>query len=202
MRALLRALCLAACALPAAASAQGLRDRAFLWVLGDFRAPLVCVVEGTPRQALRRVRTYVTPHSARPSVRVQFYDLEAPLGTSCGGVSSQLEPNVIGAIELVFQGRTRPDTGELDFRNALRRDGGFDFPIAQGRVRVGPAGVPKEDLATVDYTGGTARIESVPPGSDTARRLASFHADRQLRMELTADGVAKLVFELVELPPR
>jgi hypothetical protein len=202
LRAWAGVLWLALCTLPPAASGQGLRDRALGWVLGDFRAPLVCTVEGTPRQALRRVRIYPTPHSPRPSVRILFYDLEAPPGTSCGGVSGQEEPNVIGAVDLVFEGRTRPDTGELDFRNAMRRDGGFRFPIVQGRLRVGPAGGPADALATFDYADGTAKVEGVPPGSDAARRLGGFGAHRQLRLELAAEGATPLVFELVELPPR
>ena len=47
----------------------------------------------------------------------------------------------MGGLELVFEGRSRPDTGEVDFRNALRRDGGFSFRIESGsaarRRRVG-----------------------------------------------------------------
>jgi hypothetical protein len=193
---------LCAAAVPRAVSAQGLRDRVLAWPQGDFRAPLVCVLGGDPRQALRRVRIHPAPRSALPSVRVTFQDLEAPPGTTCGGVSNQDEPNVIGELDLAFEGRNQPDTGELDFRNALRRDGGFTFKIRAGRLRIGPAGDPTAALQSVDYKGGTARVESVAPGSDAARRLATFGSQHELQLELDADGARHLAFDLVELPPR
>jgi hypothetical protein len=196
------AAALLACALPGAAAAQGVRDLAYAWVQGDFRAPLACVVNGASREALRRVRLHPAPRGALPSVRVTIYDLEAPTGTRCTGLASREEPNVIGGLELLFEGRTRPDTGEVDFRNALRRDGGFTFRIEKGKLRIGPAGEPATALANHDYAGGTARIRTVPPGSDAARRLAAFGPHRQLQLELDAPGAPALAFDLVELPPR
>ena len=196
------AVWLLACALPAPAAAQGLRDLAFGWVQGDFRAPLVCVIDGVSRQALRRVRVHPAPRGALPSVRITFYDLEAPPGASCGGVSSGEEPNVTGGLVLVFDGRSQPDTGEVDFRNAMRRDGGFTFRIESGRLNVGPAGGPVASLASSDYAGGSARFRNAEPGSDAARRLAAFGAQRQLQLELEAPGAPSLAFDLVLLPPR
>jgi hypothetical protein len=200
-RVCLLALGVFAAALPRAGSAQGLRDRVLAWPQGDFRAPLVCVLDGSPRQALRRVRIHPAPRNALPSVRITFQDLEAPAGTACGGVSNQDEPNVIGALDLVFEGRNQPDTGEVDFRNALRRDGGFSFRIRAGRLRIGPAGEATASLQSFDYAGGTARVQGVAPGSDAARRLSVFGAERQLQLELDAEGARRLTFDLVELPP-
>jgi hypothetical protein len=191
---------LLACALPGAAAAQGLRELSYAWAQGDFRAPLACVVDGASREALRRVRIHPAPRAALPALRITIYDLEAPLGTVCTGLASRSEPNVIGALELVFEGRSRPDTGQVDFRNALRRDGGFTFRIQQGKLRVGPAGEPESTLPSHDYTGGSARVGTVPPGSDGARRLATFGANRQLQLELAAPGAPALAFDLVELP--
>jgi hypothetical protein len=201
---LARALLLVlAFAVPAVAAAQSLRDLALAWVQGDFRAPLVCVIDGASRQALRRVRIHSAPRgTALPSVRVTFYDLEAPPGTTCGGVAHGDEPNVKGGLELVFEGRSRPDTGEVDFRNAMRRDGGFTFRIQSGQLQLGPAGGPPEALKGSDYAGGTARIVSLAPGSDAARRLAPFGAHRQLQLEIEAEGAPPLAFDLVELNPR
>jgi hypothetical protein len=194
---------LLACALPGPAAAQGLRDLVYAWSQGDFRAPLACVIDGASRQALRRVRIHPAPRgTALPAVRVTLYDLEAPPGTRCSGLASAEEPNVVGVVELVFEGRTRPDTGEVDFRHALRRDGGFDFRIEQGRLRVGPPDSPASALASRDYAGGSARLGTVPPGSDAARRLAAFGDYRQLRLELSAPGAPALAFDLVELPTR
>jgi hypothetical protein len=196
------AAALLACALPAPALAQGLHELVYAWAQGDFRAPLACVVDGASRQALRRVRIHSAPRGALPAVRVTLFDLEAPPGTRCSGLASAEEPNALGTLELVLDGRSRADTGEVDFRNALRRDGGFGFRIQKGSLRVGPAGEPTNGLASHDYAGGTARIVNVPPGSDAAKRLAAFGAHRQLQLELSSPGAPPLSFDLVELPPR
>jgi hypothetical protein len=193
---------LAAAGAAPAAEAQGLRDLALAWVLGDFRAPLVCTRDDVPRQALRRVRVVTLPRSARPAVRVTFYDLEAPPGTACSGFTRPEEPNVLGALDLVFDGRTRSDTGEADFRHALEREGGFRYRIQAGQLRSGPAGDAVDAFASHDYAGGSARFGAVPPGSDAARRLAAFHPRRSFTLEVEAEGAPSLFFELVELPPR
>jgi hypothetical protein len=193
---------LAAAGIPALAAGQELRDLALAWVLGDYRAPLVCVLDGTAHQALRRVRIHPGRSSDRPSVLLTFRDLDAPSGISCPGMSGQPEPNVVGALELVFDGRSRPDTGEVDFRNALRREGGFSFRVAAGRLRIGTAGAALAELENVDFAGGSAEIRSVPPGSDTARRLAAFGGERQRELKVTAASGKELAFELVELPRR
>jgi hypothetical protein len=184
---------LLAAALPAPLAAQGLRDRAFVWAQGDFRAPLACVIDGAARQALRRIRVFAAPRGALPSLRVTFYDLEAPPGTSCGGLASHEEPNVIGGLVLTLEGRNQPDTGEIDFRNALKREGGFAFRIESGRLRTGSAGAPVASLASHDYAGGVAHVRAVAPGSDAATR--------QLELSLEAPGAPALAFDLVELPP-
>jgi hypothetical protein len=186
----------------AGAAAQGVRELAFAWAQGDFRAPLTCLVDGAPRQALRRVRIHPGPRqAARPSLRITFYDLEAPPDTRCSSISGQPEPNVIGMLELLWDARTRPDTGEVDFRNQLRREGGFDFRIDSGRLRVGAVEAGKPGERILDFAGGTARVEPVVPGSDAARRLAGLGGHRQLGLTVTPPGAPPLSFDLVELEP-
>jgi hypothetical protein len=182
--------------------AQGVRELAFAWAEGDYRAPLTCTIEDVPRQALRRI--VIAPRkvrAARPGVRLTFFDLEAPAGTRCHSVSGGDEPNLTGFVELVWDGRTRPDTGEVDFRNALRREGGFDFAIELGRLRI----TPMQDGAEariVDFAGGSARLEVVQPGSDAARRLAAFAGRAVKVLRLEAPGAPALVFDLAVLPER
>lgn len=189
-------------ALAVAAAGQGVRELAFAWVQGDFRAPLTCLVESAPRQALRRVRIQPGPRqAARPTVRVTVFDLEAPAGTRCTSISGQAEPNVIGTLELVWDARTRPDTGEVDFRNTLRREGGFDFKIDAGRLRVGAVEAGKAGERVLDFAGGAARFEPVVPGSDAARRLTGFGGHRQLVLTIAAPDAPRLAFDLVELDP-
>jgi hypothetical protein len=185
-----------------AARGEGIRELAFAFVQGDFRAPLTCLVDSTPRQALRRIRIHPGPtEAARPAVRVTFVDLEAPAGTRCSSISGQAEPNLIGSLALVWTARTRPDTGEVDFRNTLRREGGFTFKIESGRLRMGAVEAGKAGERVVEFAGGSARVAPVTPGSDAARRLAGFGGHRQLLLELAAPDATRLSFDLVELEP-
>jgi hypothetical protein len=178
------------------------RELAFSWAEGDYRSPLTCTIEDIPRQALRRI--VITPRkrqAARPGVRLTFFDLEAPLGTRCSSVSGANEPNLTGFLELVWDGRTRPDTGEVDFRNTLRREGGFDFLIETGRLRITPTEAGAE-ARIVDFAGGSARLEAVRRGSDAARRLAAFGGQAHKVLRLEAAGAPALLFDLAVLPER
>ena len=197
------ALALAAGLATSAAAQQGVRELAFAFVQGDFRSPLTCLVDGAPRQALRRVRIHPAQRqAARPGVRVTFHDLEAPAGTRCTSISGEPEPNVVGTLELVWNARTRPDTGEVDFRNLLRHEGGLEFGIASGTLRVGPSEAGKAGERTLDFAGGTARVEPAAPGSDAARRLAGFGGQRPFVLTLDAPAASRLAFDLAELSPR
>ena len=194
------ALWLAAVVLPALASSEGVRELALGWAQGDYRAPLVCVLDGTAREALRRVRIQPgLPTDAPYTLRLTFHDLDAPPGIACAGISGEPEPNIVGVLELAFDRRSRPDTGEVDFRNALRREGGFRFRVTGGHLRIGRAGAPSGELTDVDFAGGTAEIRSIPPTSDAARRLATFGSERQRELKLRAAEGQPLAFELVEL---
>lgn len=202
MKALARAaLCLATACAPALASGQGVRELAGAWAQGDYRAPLVCVLDGTAREALRRVRILPARPVDPPAVlRLAFHDLEAPPGIACSSGSGARELNVVGVLELTFDGRTRPDTGEVDFRNTLKRDGGFRFRVTGGRLRVGEVGAAGAALEEVDFAAGEAEIRGIPPGSDAARRLSAFGGERQRELRLTSAGGRRLAFELVALP--
>jgi hypothetical protein len=195
-------VCLLALGLgPALASAQGLRELAGAWAQGDYRAPLVCVLDGAAREALRRVRIQPPrPVDSPDTLRVTFQDLDAPPGISCTTHAGGRELNVVGALQLSFEGRSRVDIGDLDFRNTLRRAGGFGYRIRAGALRlteIGAAGAPPE---SVSFAGGTAEIREVPRGSDAARRLAVFGSERQRTLRITSESGRTLTFELVALP--
>jgi hypothetical protein len=183
-----------------AAHAQGVRELAFAWAEGDYRAPLTCTIDDVPRQALRRVLIGPRPRrAARPGVRVTFFDLEPPPGTRCTSVSGAEELNLTGHVELVWEGRSQPDTGPVDFRNTLRRDAGFTFRIESGRLRLAPT---DGDGAArwLDFARGSARVELAAPGTDAARRLAPFGGQRQRVLRLMPPEGPALDFDLVELP--
>ena len=57
----------------------GLATLALLWTQGEFRAPMICEIEGEPRRALRRITVKTGPQTATRALnRLTFRDLEAP----------------------------------------------------------------------------------------------------------------------------
>jgi len=169
--------------------------------MGEFRAPLVCEVSGTPRRAVRAIQVIPQPIRAReaPYARIRMDDLEAPPGTRCQDPLGKPEPNVIGNLTIILEGISHPDTATRDFQEALRREGGFRFRVRSGRLRVGAAGAPIDTLRTVDFRGGTAHFQRVKRGSDAWRRLQDFGERRKLALTLEAPGGERLVFDMVQL---
>ncbi len=205
--ALAAALACAAAVLAAGAGAQGrgepgLPELALGWTLGDWRAPLVCEIEGSAHRALRRVRITPGPRGAHRSMtRVAFFDLEAPPGTRCHDELGHDEPNVVGQLALTLEAHHRPDTAQHDFQEALRREGGFTFSIVSGRLHLGAADARPEAMPQVDFKGGTAEVRTVRRGTDTWRRLADFPAQRKVVMTLVAPEGTRLELDLIDLGP-
>jgi hypothetical protein len=189
----------------AAATAQEatLSELALQWMHGDFRAPLICEIEGRPHRVVRRVRILPSRQlTHRPTNRVVFYDLEAPEPTRCHDEKGAPEENVLGALSLVHESRRdRPDTASHDFADGLRRSGGFDFRIAEGALRLGEPGSPLESYRSVDFANGTVEAREVRPGSDAWRRLGDFGPRRKLSLTLVARDGTRLAFDLAELEP-
>ena len=75
---------------------------------------------------------------------------------------------------------------------ALRKEGGFQFQIRAGRLRLGAPGKPASALREVDFSGGTADIRKVERGSDAFRRLADFGERRKLSLALEAPDGTRL----------
>ena len=192
--------------LPAAALAQapsgpapGLNELALEWIRGEYRAPLICEIEGVPYRSLRRILVGPGPRGARtPMNRLTLFDLEAPEGTRCHDETGGEQPNAIGSLALVLDARPRPDTAQRDFKLALRKEGGFDFQIRTGRLRIGAPGDSANALREVDFSGGTAKIRKVDRGSDAFRRLAEFGDRRKLSLQLEAADGTRLSFDLVQ----
>jgi hypothetical protein len=184
-----------------AAREPDLKDLALAWLLGDFRSPLVCEIGPDHRRVLRRV--LIRPPSRRAVEaydRVTFFDLEAPAGTRCVQEQGGDAQNVIGTLALRSDARGEADTALYDFQANLRREGGFDYQITRGELRLGPAGAPLEELVTVDFSGGSARVEEVRVGSDAHRRLADLPGRRKRVLEIAApDDGPRVRLELVEL---
>src|SRR4030042_192036 len=174
---------------PGGASAT-LNALALEWTRGEYRAPLICEIGGVPYRALRRVLVPPGPRGAQvPMTRLAFFDLEAPQGTRCHDETGGEQPNAIGSLALTLEGSSRPDTARRDFDVALRREGGFEFRIRSGRLRLGAPGEAADALREVDFAGGRADIRRVDRGTDAYRRLADFGERRKLGLLLEApDG--------------
>ncbi len=184
----LLALLLAA---PPAAAQSGpqpdLTDLALAWARGEYRAPLVCTLGGEPRRGLRRI--LITPESSargRRADRIRFFDLQAEGASRCVNALGEPEPNLEGLLRITLQTPSRPDVATRDFKDALRRDRGFEFAILSGALRITPVGGQEAAGRTVDFSGGTARLVGIRAGTDAARILADFRSPRKLELTLRA----------------
>jgi hypothetical protein len=130
--------------------------------------------------------------------RLTLFDLEAPEGTRCHDETGGEQPNAIGSLALVLDVRARPDTAQRDFQLALRREGGFEFQIRAGKLRVGVPGEATSTLRQIDFSGGTAQIRKIERGTDAFRRLAEFGQRRKLSLQLEAPDGTRLSFDLVQ----
>jgi hypothetical protein len=178
----------------------GLDELALEWIRGEYRAPLICEIDGVPYRALRRVLVSPGPRKARTPVnRLTLFDLEAPEGTRCHDETGLDQPNAIGSLALALEAPSRPDTAQRDFAAALRRNGGFQFQIRTGLLRLGAPGETADGLRKVDFSGGTAEIRMLERGSDRFRRLADFGERRKLGLSLQAEDGTRLSLDLVQL---
>jgi hypothetical protein len=133
-----------------------------------------------------------------PINRLTLFDLEAPMGTHCHDETGVEQINAIGSLALTLEVRSRPDTARRDFEAALRREGGFEFRIRTGRLRLGAPGETASALREVDFKGGTAAVHKVERGSDAFRRLAEFGQRRKLSLTLEAPDGTRLSLDLVQ----
>lgn len=173
------------------------------WARGQFRAPMVCQVDGAPRQVLRPV--LIAPGTlgvAPPQNRIQFPDSEAPGVTRCTSETGTPERRVGGTLHITIRGRSRPDTVQRDFDATMRRDRGFEYEIVSGRLRIGTFGEPDAPLREVDFTGGKASFRLVESGSDAERILADFPGRQGYTLEVSAPEGERLVFHIVRIAGR
>ena len=187
---------------PSGAGSQAYGDLALAWTVGDYRSPLLCEVDGTPFRVLRRIR--VSPkrlqQGQRPTIRVQFYDLESPEETRCYSEEGAGEENLIGTLEVVHESRRdRTDIAEREFTDMLRREGGFGFKVKRGRLRMGTPGAAPESLAVVDFKGGSLEVHEVERGQDAYRKLLDFGERRKLTFRLKAPDGTSLRFDLAQM---
>lgn len=199
--ALLAALLFWGAAVVASAGAQPtnptLAGLALDWSRGHFASPLICRIDGALVRGIRRVLiTPGAPH-LRPQVnRIVFVDLEVEDASRCFADLTGDVPNVTGSLQIRLPGRHHADTVRRDFRDTLRRKHGFEFEISSGNLRFQPVSAPPSPAKAVDFSGGSATLREIAPGSDHARALADFPSPRKLVLTVTAPDSTTLELPL------
>jgi hypothetical protein len=174
---------------------MSVNDLAVDWARGRFASPVICIFDDGPVRGMRRVAISAGPVHARPHfARAQFKDIEAEDASRCVSDIGRAVSNVRGAVEIHLAGTRPRDTALRDFKSELRRNHGFEFVVASGRLRIDPIG--GGEVQVVDFKGGTARLFEVRPGSDAARLLADFSSPRKLSLSLEAKDGTRLEIPL------
>lgn len=174
-------------------AAPDLTDLALRWARGEYRSPLVCTLGDQPRRGLRRILIAPGPRRGGPRVdRIRFFDLAAEGVRRCRNALGQEEPSLEGSLLVTLRAPSRPDVAARDFKEALRRDRGFEFEIVSGALRIAPVGDTAPPTRTVDFRGGTARLVAIRRGTDAARLLADFPSRRKLELTVRAPSGEEL----------
>jgi len=183
--------------LPGAPGAPTVSEMALDWARGRYATPLICEFDGKLVRGIRRV--LIAPgasHQRARQNRIVFIDLEVDDASRCFAELQDSVPNVIGSVQIELPAVRRSDTARRDFREALRRKGGFEFRVAGGGLKLQAVTQPPSPGRTVDFRGGRASLRTIEPGSDAARLLAPFDSPRKLILELSARDGTKLSFPL------
>lgn len=199
--AVLSAVLAVAAAPVAAQTGPSLQELAIDWALGRFGSPLICQIEGTPVRGMRRLQVVNGPRQLRsPLARIIFVSMEVEAATRCFTETEKSAPNISGTLEIRFPGAARRDTAHREFKTLLRREGGVEFDISGGVLRLQEVGVATNAARDVDFRGGKARFGLVRPGTDVERLLSAIKSPRKLDLVITArDGtLVKLPLFLVE----
>lgn len=189
-------------ALPSAGTSQGtsspiLGDLALDWARGRYATPLVCEIDGEPVRGVRRLLIAPAPNPAgRSAARIIFVDLEPGAATRCFDDFGEPEPNIKGSLEIHHVGGHHPESARRDFKEALRRNRGFDFVVGSGQLQLQKVGPPPASPETIDFTRGSASLRLIAPGSDAARLLADFGSPRKLLLKLRTREGRQLDFPL------
>lgn len=200
---LLGPLLLGAAAAHAQSGGPDLNQLALDWARGRYSAPLLCTFEGEPMRGMRRV--LVTPGSVNvrpPVARLVFVELEVADARRCFTDFGTDVPNLRGTLQIRLPGPSRSDTAVRDFRNALKRNQGFEFRIVSGSLQIQAIGQPAAPARSLDFSGGEAELREVAPGSDASRLLAEFASPRKVHLRLATREGETLELDMFLSAPR
>jgi len=198
-----RALLLVAAALspllaPAvqAAPPATLGDAVASWARGTWASPVYCRIDGETVRGIRRVLIQPSKDVApgQTVVTVQFVDMQVDDAERCFDLVGNDLPNLIGKLQLRFNGTSHSEMIQRDFERAIKKDRGFAFTIVGGGLRVTPVGPSAGETTQASFRGGEAWLREPARASDPERALADFDSPRKLELEVVApDGMRQVL---------
>ncbi len=182
-----------------------LDQMALAWSRGRFASPLVCEGPNGLEKTLRRI--VVSPgarHRRPPENRIQLLGIEVEGAERCFATLGGDQPDVEGVLLFQYPSYGRPDLASHEFQSALRRDGGFEYRIRAGRLRIAAPDADDEaaGVRQVDFAGGKLGVHAVRPGSDADRVLADFPGARKLTRRLAALDGTQLELHMIQYDQR
>jgi len=162
------------------------------WARGNWASPVYCRIGGETVRGIRRVLIEPArdPMPGRTELEVRFIDMQVADAERCFDLVGTEVPNLVGKVQLRFNGTSHPETVQRDFERALRRDRGFAFDVVRGRLRVEIVG-PGDNRGRVDDLARTGAWLRVPArGSDGERALSEFASPRKLELEFSVENGA------------
>jgi len=178
---------------PAASAAPPttLGEAVAAWARGTWASPVYCRIGGETVRGIRRVLIEPSKDVApgQTVLGVQFVDMQVDDAERCFDLVGHDLPNLVGKLQLRFNGTSHGEMIQRDFERAIKKDRGFEFVVLGGGLRVEPVGPAKGEPAKVSFKGGEAWLRQPARASDSERALADFDSPRKLELDVrTQDG--------------
>ena len=174
----------------------GLGDAVTSWARGTWASPVFCRIDGETVRGIRRVLIEPARHVApgQTVLSVQFVDMQVDDAERCFDLVGHDLPNLIGKLQLRFNGTSHPETFQRDFERAIKRDRGFELDITKGVLQVKPVGPEAGAPVQASFRGGEAWLREPARASDSERALADFDSPRKLEIDIRGpDGQSQVL---------
>ncbi len=175
-----------------AQSSPSLGEAVTEWSRGNWASPVYCRIGGETVRGIRRVliEPARNPMPGRTELEIRFIDMQVADADRCFDLVGTEVPNLIGKLQVRFNGTSHPETVARDIERALRRDRGFAFEVTRGALRVEIVAKGEHEGRVADLVGSEAWLRRPARASDAERALAEFRSPRKLELEISAgEGV-------------
>lgn len=167
------------------------------WARGTWASPVYCRIGGETVRGIRRVLIQPSKDAApgQTVLRMQFVDMQVGDAERCFDLVGNDLPNLVGKLQLRFNGTSHSEMIQRDFERAIKKDRGFGFAVLGGGLRVEPVGPGAgRGPAQVSFRGGEAWLREPARASDSERALADFDSPRKLELDVRAqDGTHQIL---------